>query len=320
MKAIIHTSFGRPEVLRLEEIETPIAKDNEVLVKVHFATVNRTDTGFRKPEYLMVLPFTGFLKPKNQILGTEFSGIIEYVGKNVTKFKVGDEVFGLRTFKFGTHAEYVCIDENTSIALKPINYSLEEAGAVTEGLFLANNYLKKIDFKTEPKILINGTSGSIGSAALQLAKYYGAEVTAVCNTKNVELMKTLGADFVIDYEKEDFTQCGKMFDNILDSVGKSSFFKCKKLLKPGGVYFSTELGTLSQNVYLALWTPYFSNKKVKFPIPKDTQDELLFFKKIIEEGKYKAVIDRVYPMEGIVEANKYVETGEKTGNVVIEIR
>jgi len=319
MKAIIHTSFGRPEVLRIAEVEKPNPKENEVLVKVHYSTVNRSDTGFRKPEYVMVLPFTGILKPKNPILGTEFSGVIESIGKNVTKFKIGDEVFGLRTFKFGTQAEYVCIDENTSIALKPVNFSMKEAGAVTEGLFLSYNYLKRIDFKKDPKILINGTSGSIGSAGLQLAKYLGAEVTAVCNTKNVELMKSLGADFVIDYEKEDFTQCGKVFDNILDAVGKSSFFKCKKILKPGGVYFSTELGTLSQNVYLALWTPFFSNKKVKFPIPKDTQEELLFFKRIIEEGKYKAVIDRVYPMEGIVEANRYVDSGEKTGNVVIEI-
>ncbi len=320
MKAIIHTSFGRAEVLRLAEVGKPVPKEDEVLVKIHFTTVNRTDCGFRRPEYLMVLFFTGFLKPKNPILGTEFSGVIESIGKNVKDFKPGDAVFGLNTFRFGAHAEYVCIKEKGSIALKPSNFSFEEAAAVCDGLMLANNYIKRIDFSKNPKILINGTSGSIGSAALQLAKYHGAEVTAVCNTKNVELMKSLGADHVIDYLKEDFTQCGIIFDTVLDAVGKNSYFKCKKILKPGGIYYSSELGTLSQNIFLSLWTPLFSSKKVKFPIPTDNQDDILYFKKIIEEGKYKAVIDRKYPLEKIVEATKYVETGEKTGNVVIEIQ
>ncbi|MDX2189060.1 MAG: NAD(P)-dependent alcohol dehydrogenase [Bacteroidota bacterium] len=320
MKAAINTIYGPPEVVQIQDVSKPIAKDNEVLIKIHTSTVNRTDCGFRKPEYLIVYAFAGFPKPKNKILGTELSGVIEAVGKNVTKFKVGDQVFGLSTFKFGTHAEYICMSEKSSFALKPNNMTLSEAGAVTEGLMLGLNYIREIDFKKSPKILINGASGSIGSACLQLAKYYGAQhVTAVCNTKNVELIRSLGADHVIDYEKNDFTECGQMFDVVLDAVGKSTFGKCKKILKQGGVYFSSELGPNSENVYLALFTPFFSNKKVKFPIPTDSQKDTELYKEIIESGKYKAVIDRTYPLDDIIEAYKYVETGQKTGNVAIRV-
>ena len=326
MKAIVYTKYGPPEVLHLKEVDKPTPLDNEVLIKIHATTVNRTDCGFRKAEYFIIRFFGGFFRPKRNILGSELAGEIEAIGKDVKTFKPGDQVFGLSTYKFGTHAEYICMSEKASIAIKPINMSYEEAAAVCDGAFLAINYIRKIDFKNSPKILINGASGSIGSACVQLAKYFGAEITAVCNTKNLELVKSLGAGEVIDYTKENFTKNRQLYDVVLDSVGKSSFFKCRKILKPGGTYFSTELGFLSQNIFLALLTAIFSNlpgcppcKKVKFPIPKDSKEDIVFFKELIEAGKYKAVIDKRYTLEQIIEAYRYVETGQKTGNVVITL-
>lgn len=225
----------------------------------------------------------------------------------------------MSTYNFGTHAQYIAMPEEKSITLKPVNASYTEAAAICDGAFLAYANLKKIDFKKDQEILINGASGSIGIATVQLAKHFGAKITAVCNTKNIELVRSLGADTVIDYTREDFTLINKKFDFILDVVGKSSFFKCKKILKPKGIYISSELGYLSQNIYLALLTPLLFGKKVLFPIPKDTKEDILFFKKLFEEGKYKAIIDKTYTLEQIVEATKYVETKEKTGNVVITI-
>ncbi len=319
MKAITYTKYGPPEVLQLKEVEKPTPKDNEVLIKIHATTVNRTDCGFGKPEYLIVRFISGLFRPKKNILGSEMAGEIEAIGKDVKTFKQGDQVFGLSTLNFGTHAEYICISEKGSITTKPTNMSFEEAAAVCDGLMLAMTYIRKIDFKNVQKILINGASGSIGSACVQLAKFYGAKITAVCDTKNIELVKSLGAEKVIDYTKDDFIKDDQMYDVVIDAVGKSSFFRCKKLLKPGGIYFSTELGFLSQNIFLALLTPIISSKKVKFPIPKDSKEDVVFFKELIEAGKYKAVIDRSYPLEQIIEATRYVETGQKTGNVVITI-
>ena len=318
MKAIIHTQYGAPEVLQLAEVPKPVPASDEVLVKIFATTVNRTDCGFRKPEYLMVYLIAGLFKPKNKILGTEFAGVVEAVGAGVTKFNIGDNVFGLRTYKFGTHAEYVCVKQNGSIATKPHNMNFQEAAAVCDGLMLAINYIRKIDFSKPVKLLINGASGSIGTAAVQLGKYYGAQIHAVANTKNIELIKSLGAEKVFDYTQEDFTKQNEQYDVILDAVGKSSYFKCKHLLKSGGVYFSTELGYAMQNMWLPLVT-VFMNKKTKFPIPTDNQQDILLFKKIIEEGKYRAIIERVYPLHEIIEATKYVETGQKTGNIVIQV-
>ena len=319
MKAIVYQKYGPPEVLQMMDIPKPVPEEKEVLIKIHASTVNRTDCGFRQPEYLLVRLISGIFKPKQKVLGSELSGQVEAVGKLVTSFKTGDAVFGLSTFKFGTHAEYICINENKSITLKPENINFEEAAAVCDGAFLAYANIKKIDFSTNPKILINGASGSIGTASVQLAKYFGAEITAVCNTKNIPIVKSLGADFIIDYTQEDFTKSGKVYDVVLDVVGKSSFFLCKKILKPKGIYFSSELGYLSQNIFLALLTPLFGGKKVLFPIPVDTKNDILFFKQLIESGKYRAVIDRTYHLDQIVEATKYVETGEKTGNVLIRM-
>jgi len=319
MKAIVNTKYGPPEVLQLKEVEKPTPKDNEVLIKIQATTVNRTDCGFRSPQYFLVRIVSGIFRPKKTILGSELAGVIEAIGKDVKTFKPGDSIFGLSTFNFGAHAEYISMAEEASITTIPSNITFKEAAAICDGAFLAFSYIRKIDFKKSPKILINGASGSIGTAAVQLANYYGAEITAVCNARDFELVKSLGADEVIDYTKEDFTKNGQLYDVVLDAVGKSSFFRCKKLLKSGGIYFSTELGYLSQNIFLALITPLLGGKKVLFPIPKDTKEDVMFFKELIEKGKYKAVIDRIYSLEDIVEATKYVETGQKTGNVVITI-
>lgn len=319
MKAIIYTKFGPPEVLQLKEIEKPSPKPNEVLIKIHATTVNRTDCAFRSAEYFVNRLFNGLFKPKKNILGNEFSGEIEATGKDVKAFKPADQVFGLSAYYFGAHAEYICLPEKASFTAKPVNMTYIEAAAVCDGLMLANSIIRKIDFTKAPKILIYGATGSIGSACVQLANYYGAEITAVCNTRNMALVKSLGAADVIDYTKEDFTKNGKLYDVVIDAVGKTSFFRCKQSLKPDGVYFSTELGYLWQNVFLALLTPLTGGKKVKFPIPKDSREDIILFRELIEAGNYKAVIDRTYPLAQIVDATKYVETGQKTGNVVISL-
>lgn len=314
MKAIINTEYGSADVLKLQEIEKPIPKPNEVLVKIYGTTVNRTDTGLRSAEYFISRLFTGLFKPRFHTLGSEFAGIVEQIGEDVKSFKVGDEIFGLSTSNFGTHAEYLAIPESASIALKPKNFNFYEAACIGEGPYLALNYLEKFKIDKTTKILINGTSGSIGSSGLQLAKYFGAEVTAVTDTKNIALAKTLGADFVVDYTKEDFINTDKKFDLVFDAVGKSSFFKCKKLLKENGTYFSTELGYLSQNVYLPLFT-----KKIIFPIPKDTKEKVEFFKDLAENGYLRAIIDRQYTLEEVAEAHRYVEKGMKVGSVSIKV-
>lgn len=319
MKASVYTKYGPPEVLQIKEVAKPTPKANEVLIKVFATTVNRTDCGFRKSEYLAVRFVSGLFKPKYTILGSELAGEVEAIGEDVKTFKKGDRVFGLKCILFGAHAEYICVPETGSITTMPEGISYEEAAASCDGPFLALAYFKKIKIRKGQSILINGATGSIGTAGLQLAKYYGAEITAVGNTKNVDLIKSLGADEVIDYTKEDFTKSGKTYDFVFDAVGKSTFFKCKKLLNPGGVYFSTELGPFWQNIFLALWTPLFGRKKVIFPIPKDTKEDIIFFKELIEAGKYKAIIDRNYRLEQILEATKYVEEGQKTGNVVITV-
>ena len=314
MKAIINTEYGSADVLKLQEIDKPTPKPNELLVKIYGTTVNRTDTGLRSAEYFISRLFTGLFKPRFHTLGSEFAGIIEQIGENVKSFKVGDEIFGLSTSNFGSHAEYLAIPESASIALKPNNFTFYEAACIGEGPYLALNYLTKFKIDKTTQILINGTSGSIGSSGLQLAKYFGAEVTAVTDTKNLALAKTLGADFVVDYTKEDFTATDKKFDLVFDAVGKSSFFKCKKLLKENGTYFSTELGYLSQNVYLPLFT-----KKIIFPIPKDTKEQVEFFKELAEKGHLRAIIDRQYTLEEVAEAHRYVEKGMKVGSVSIKV-
>lgn len=318
MKALIYEEYGPIENLKFEDITKPKVKENEVLIKVHYTTVNRSDIGFRKAEPFVARLFTGLFKPKKQILGSEFSGVIEEVGSKVIKYKVGDEVFGLNPNDLSCHAEYIALPENGYFDFKPKNYTLEEAGGVLDGIMLAMNYIREIDHSSPKNILVNGATGSIGSAGVQLAKYYGHKVTAVGNTQNIDLVKSLGADKVIDYLKEDFTKINDKFDVVFDAVGKSSFYKCKAILKDGGIYYSSELGEGNENVYIPLLTK-FTNKKMKFPIPVDGKINIPLYKKIIESGKYKAIIDKVYNFEDIIEATKYVETGEKTGNVLIKM-
>jgi NADPH:quinone reductase-like Zn-dependent oxidoreductase len=319
MTAVVHDRYGPPEVLRLEEVGRPVPKDDEVLIKVHAAAVNRTDTGLRSAEYFISRFLTGLLRPKRQIPGTELAGEVEALGPAVTEFKVGDRVFGVSSRTAGAHAEFVCLPESAPLARMPTGMSFEEAAAVCDGAILALSYLRRMDLGKRPKILIYGASGSIGTAGVQLASYFGADVTAVCDTKNVELVGSLGADRVIDHTQEDFTKNGETYDSVFDAVGKLSFKRCKGSLRPGGIYASTDLGPYWQNPFLALWTIRIGDKRVLFPIPRYTKQDVLFLKGLIEAGKYRAVIDRRYPLEDVVEANRYVETGQKTGNVVLTI-
>ncbi|HET6495582.1 MAG TPA: NAD(P)-dependent alcohol dehydrogenase [Thermoleophilia bacterium] len=317
MKAIVHTKYGSPDVLRLMKVRTPVPKDDEVLIRVHATTVNRTDCGFLRADPFFVRVVSGLLRPKAIILGSELAGEVEAVGGDVTSFKQGDQVFGLTGLHFGAHAEYVCLPEDAAVAAKPANMDYEEAAAVCDGAMLAIAFIRRAGLREGQRILVNGASGSIGSAAVQLATYFGAEVTAVCNTQNLELVRSLGADAVIDYTREDFTRRGQTYDAVFDTVGKSSFRQCSGLLRKGGVYLSSELGFLAQNPLLALWTPGIGGKRIKFPIPKESKKDVRFLRDLIDAGKYKAVIDRRYPLERIVEAYRYVEMGQKTGNVVI---
>ena len=322
MKAIVYTKYGPPEVLQLKEVEKPVPKDNEVLIKVHATTVNRTDTATIRAIPFFARLLTGLFKPKKQIPGTEFAGEIEEIGKNVKSLKVGDKVFGFDDQGSGSHAEYMTMAEDKAMTI-PKNITYEQAAASTEGAHYAYNSIEKIKLRSGQKVLVNGATGSIGSAAVQLLKYFDVKVTAVCNTKNIELVKSLGANKVIDYTKEDFTKDDQKYNFVFDAVGKSSFFKCKPLLQSGGIYIPSDLGYMAQNIFLPLITPIIKpligNKKTVFPIPTDIKGSLLLIKKLIEKGKFKAVIDRKYPLDQIVEAYKYVEKGQKVGNVVITL-
>jgi NADPH:quinone reductase-like Zn-dependent oxidoreductase len=319
MKAAIYTKYGPPEVVQLREIPKPIPNDNQLLIKVHATTVNRTDCGFRSAEYFISRFFSGLIRPKNKTLGNEFAGEIVAIGKDVKSLTPGDKVFGYNDTMFGAHAEYMVMTENEPITTMPTGLTYEEAAPITEGAHYALCDIRAAKIKSGQKILINGATGAIGSAAVQLVKYFGCDVTGVCGTKNVELVRSMGADTVIDYTQQDFTTINKTFDVVFDAVGKSSFGKCKPLLTKGGIYMSTELGYMSQNPFLALITPILGGKKVLFPMPTISKDDVIFLKELVEKGDYKPLIDRLYPLEQIVEAHRYVETGQKTGNVVITL-
>lgn len=320
MKAAIHKKYGPPEVVQLMEVSQPVPGNYEVLVKVYASTVNRTDRGFRSAEYFISRFWSGLFRPKYKTLGCEFSGEIEEVGAGVTLFKKGDRIFGYNDIKFGGHAEYLTISEKDAIITMPRNMSYLEAAPMSEGSHYALCIIKAAKLKENQHVLVYGATGAIGTAAVQLLKYYGASITAVCNTKNVALLKSLGAHTIIDYETQDFTKTQQKFDFVFDAVGKSSFKTCKPLLTEKGIYISTELGKNAENVFLALTTPLFGNKRVLFPLPSIKKEDLEFLKKLVEEKKFGPVIDRVYNLEEIVEAYTYVETGQKTGNVVLKIR
>ncbi|HXH96938.1 MAG TPA: NAD(P)-dependent alcohol dehydrogenase [Gaiellaceae bacterium] len=319
MKAVVHDRYGPPDVLRLEEVERPVPADDEVLVRVRATTVNRTDCGVRAAKPFIVRGFTGLLRPKRKILGSELAGDVEAVGAAVHEFEIGDEVFGVNADARGAHAEYVCVREEAPLAHKPAGMSFEQAAAVCDGVILALATLRQADLHPGRSILVYGASGSIGTAAVQMARHFDAEVTAVCNTKNVELVRSLGADEVIDYTRDDFTENGKTYDAIFDAVGKHSFGRCRRSLKPGGTFFTTDLGFFAQNPLLVLATRWSSGKKVRLPVPRYTKEDVLFLKELVEAGRYRAVIDRSYPLERVVDATRYVETEQKTGNVVLTV-
>jgi len=320
MKAIVCTKYGPPDVLQLREVEKPVPKDNEILVKVHATTVTPGDyriRSFTVPPlfWFMGRLVLGFTKPKNAILGFELAGEIESVGKDVKLFKEGDQVFG-STFGLGlgAHAEYKCMPEDGMVAIKPANISYEEAAGVFYGGNSALWFLKEGNIQSGQKVLIYGASGGVGTFAVQLAKYFGAEVTGVCSTTNLELVKSLGADKVIDYTKEDFTKNGETYDIVFDTVGKTSLSRCKGLLTQEGVYLSTVMLVVQQR-----WLSMTTGKKVVGGTASEETENLIFLKELLEAGKIKSVIDRRYPLEQMVEAHRYVDKGHKKGNVVITV-
>jgi NADPH:quinone reductase-like Zn-dependent oxidoreductase len=320
MKAAVHTRYGSPDVVRIAEVDKPAVGDHDVLVKVHVATVNRTDCGFRAAKPFFIRLFTGLVRPRRTILGCEFAGSVEAVGSGVTSFEVGDQVFGFSEWRFGAHAEYLSMPDDGSLATLPENVSFEGAAASTEGSHYALSLITKAKIHSGQDVLVNGATGAIGSAAVQLLKGLGAVVTAVCDAEHVDLVKGLGADRVIDYTAEDFTKGGQTYDVVLDAVGKSSFGRCRRRLKARGIYLSSDLGPLSLNPILALITQLFGGKKVMFPIPpKYDRERVRHFKGLLESGAFKPVIDRRYRLDQIVEAYRYVETGQKIGNVLISL-
>lgn len=327
MRAVVYDRYGPPDVLRLAEVARPIPKADEVCVKVHATTVNRTDCAIRGGQdiitrlgYSIVTtgsPFQALLRPTQRILGMEVAGEIAAIGAAVTTFAVGDHVFGVNAGHFGAHAEFMCMRASAPLARMPAGMTFEDAAAICDGAILARGCLRRANLQTGQHILIYGASGSIGTAAVQLAKYFGADTTAVCNTKNVATVRALGADRVIDYTREDFTKNGETYHVIFDAVGKQRFRRCRGSLKPGGVYLVTDGW---ENLFWAAWTARVGNKRVMFDIPPHyRQRDVIWLKELIEAGQYRAVIDRRYPLEQVVEAARYVETEQKTGNVVLTV-
>ena len=321
MKAVICSEYGTPDVLKIKDVEKPVPKENEILVKVHASSVTSGDSHIRSSTYpSWFKPFSllmfGFKKPRKNIPGDDLSGEIEAVGKQVKRFKIGDQVYGGSSeMGFGgTNAEYKCLPDNKMVALKPDNMTYTEAAAVPFGGISAFHFLQKAGIQPGEKVLIYGASGSVGTYAVQIAKYMGAEVTGVCSTSNLELVKSLGAEKVIDYTKEDFSKNGQAYDAIFDAVIKTSFSHCKESLKQNGKYITVDWPLLQ-----ALWNSIFSRKKIIFGIAPTNSKNLINLKNLIEAGRVKAIIDKVYPIEQIAEAHRYVDKGHKKGNVVIEV-
>jgi NADPH:quinone reductase-like Zn-dependent oxidoreductase len=317
MRAVVHDRYGPPEVLRLDDVERPVPADDEVLVRVHATTVNRTDCHRRAAKPFLWRFFAGLRRPNHRILGTEMAGEVEAVGSAVTRFAVGDRVFGTAGPTLGGHAEYLCRVERGVFTQMPAGLSFEEAAAIPDGALSALTGLRRAGVKRGQRVVVYGASGSVGTAAVQLARHFGADVIAVCNTANVELVRSLGADRVLDYTRgEDFTRETEAYDVVVDAVGKLSFRRCKRSLKPGGIYVATD-GLL--NFPLAIWTKRFGDKRVVFSMPDWKQEDMQFLRELVEAGEYRPVIDRRYPLEGVVEAMRYVETGQKVGNVVVTL-
>ena len=319
MKAIVNTRYGSPDVLAIQEVPKPEPKADEVLIRVHATTVSRTDSGnLRAQPPLIGRLSMGLLRPRYTVLGMDFAGIVEAVGAGVTTFKPGERVFGMSPDHYGAHADYLCMPETGTIVTMPEGTGFNEA-VVCEGAWYAHTNLHEFGLRAGHKILIYGASGAIGTAAVQLAKFYGAEVTAVVATQHLEIVKSLGADKVVDYTVEDFTQIGETFDCILDAVGKTTYFQCRGLLKPHGVFAATDLGPWWQNLLLAAWSSVTGNNRVVLPMPKASKTFVEWLKSRMEVGEFRAVIDREYAFDAIVDAYRFVETAQKTGIVVINV-
>jgi len=317
MKASIRRRYGSPNQIKIENIEKPIPKDNDLLIKVHATTVNRTDCANLTAKPFIMRFVLGLFKPRKIILGTDFTGEVITIGKNVKSFNIGDKVFGFIDTGSESQAEYITTSEG-NLFLIPEKIAYKEAAASLEGAHYAYTFIHKVKIKSGQKILINGATGAIGSALLQFVRQYDVKITATCNTKNIKLIQSLGADKIYDYTKEDFTDDDDKYDFIFDAVGKSTFGKCKPILKEKGIYISSELGPYSQNIFYPLLTSRLS-KKVIFPMPYSKQKTIPYISNLLEKGKFKPVIDREYSLEDISKAYEYVITGEKTGNVIINI-
>jgi NADPH:quinone reductase-like Zn-dependent oxidoreductase len=319
MKASVYKEYGSQDVLKIKEIEKPVPKENEILVKVGAATVNRTDCAMLTAKPFIMRFGTGLFRPKNKVLGTDFAGTIEEVGNKVQLFKPGQRIFGFYDAGVSSHAEYLTIKESEAIGIVPESVSYEQATASIEGAHYAYNFINKVKLSPGQKVMVYGASGAIGSAMVQLLKYFDAHVTAVCDTKSLEAVKSLQPDKTIDYTREDFQALKGSYDYVFDAVGKCSFAICKPLLKQKGIYISSELGKHSQNIFLSLFTPLLSRKKVRFPFPSDSKRSVRLIQKLLQEKKFLPLIDRTYNLELTAEAFKYVLSGQKIGNIVIKM-
>jgi len=321
LRAAVYTRYGPPEVLEIKEVAKPVPRDNEVLVSVHAATVCTPDWRFRRPNPFFIRFMTGLWKPKKaRILGMEFSGTVESAGKNVSRFRAGDQIFGSTGFQLGTHAEYVCVPENGTVALKPANMSLEESAAILFGGFSALHFLRMAGIQAGQNVLIYGGSGSVGVFAVQLAKHFGARVTAVCSTTNLELMKSLGADEVVDYTKADFSRAGRVYDIVFDTVGKSGISRSLRGLKRGGALVQggySGLGSLIVWSTRSKWASLTGAAKPIGGMVRGTPEDQTFLKRLIEAGKLRTVIDRRYTLDQIREAHRHAEGGHKKGHVIV---
>jgi len=315
VRAALHERYGPPEVLHVGEVARPAPSANDLLVRVHASSVTRSDCGLRNTEYFFSRAFTGLRRPKQPVSGMEFAGVVAETGSAVTRFAVGDEVFGI---KAGANAEYLCVKESGVVAHKPSRLTFEEAAVVADGGLSAFSMLPALGPLEGRHVVVYGASGSIGTAAVQVAKHLGARVTAVCDTRHVELVRSLGADDVVDYLREDWTRRGT-YDGVFDAVGKSSFRKARRALKPGAAYVSADLGFMWHGPVVILATRWLGSRKAKLGIARYRQEDLLRLRELVEADGYRPVVDRTYRLEEVVEAARYVETGQKTGNVVLTL-
>jgi NADPH:quinone reductase-like Zn-dependent oxidoreductase len=320
MKAVVSKVYGKPrDVIEVKDYPTPVPKDDEVLIQIHYAGVNRTDCGFIQAKPFVTRFFTGLIKPRYPILGCEYSGVIVECGSSVKNYKIGDRVFGFDDSKFGAHAEYVAYKETSSFNLIPEGVDYMTAAMGVEGSHYALSDIKAVDLKNGSKVMVNGGTGAIGSAAFQILNSMGCDVTVTCDTDYIEKIRNLGATKIIDYLKEDFTQIEEKFDFVFDAVGKSSFGKCKPIMKDNAVYISTELGPNAENPFLGIMGKFQKGKRVLFPIPTIDKHIVKYLGELLQSGKFKPLLDRVYEMDEIVDAYEYVLTGQKKGNVLVKI-